>query len=82
MFETKWDRWERAVSLWSHMERLTERFQWPIPAQVRAEFDALIASCRSALEAPLFEAAWAQGQLLSTDQAIEFARATLKPGTG
>ena len=74
-FETKLAQWERATCLWSHTERLIERYQSPIPAILRADFDAFIASCRSHLPPAKFEAAWAKGQMLLPDQAMEYARA-------
>jgi hypothetical protein len=52
-----------------------ERLYYPRPNLVQAQIGALLAACRAALGEEAFDAAWADGQALTLEQAVEEALA-------
>jgi hypothetical protein len=52
-----------------------ERLYYPRPNLVQAQIGALLAACRAALGEEAFDAAWADGQALTLEQAVDEALA-------
>jgi predicted ATPase/class 3 adenylate cyclase len=67
----------RAANLLAAAEAIREAADAPMLVFERTEYDAAIATVRERLEAPEFEAAWADGRRLSTDEAVALALAVL-----
>jgi tetratricopeptide (TPR) repeat protein len=71
---------ERSVCLFGAVEALRERAgdRRPAPAVLNidpARTEASLSACRAKLTPPAFEAAWAAGQAMTTDEAVAFALA-------
>ncbi len=61
---------ERAATLWSHVNALCDLPAWPPLTQ---DIERLSREIRSHLSAAEFAAAWAAGQAMTTEQAVEYA---------
>ncbi len=68
-------RQERAARLCGAAAALRDATGAPLPSVDRASFDRTLSAARAALGTAAFEAAWAAGQALSPDQAIDEATA-------
>ena len=67
----------RAAELLAAAEAIRETADAPMLVFERTEYDAAVAAVRDRLEAQQFEAAWADGRRLSTDEAVALALAVL-----
>jgi predicted ATPase/class 3 adenylate cyclase len=66
-------RAEHAARLFGAVEALRVPMNAPFPARERNDYDRSVAAARSALDSERFSAAWAEGSLLSLEQAIAYA---------
>ena len=64
---------ERAARLLGAAENLYASIHFEMSAKERAEHDQAIASARAALGDEAFAAAWAEGRMMTMEQAIAFA---------
>ena len=64
---------ERAARLLGAVHRLQETLNLSLIDLHRAEYDNSMAATRSALGDAAFEAAWAEGYAMTTEQAVEYA---------
>ena len=64
---------DRALRLFGAAEALRERIQSSMAEEERVEYDAAVVQIRSMLTQADFDSLWAEGQSLSTEQAIELA---------
>ena len=64
---------ERAARLWGAEERLWKAIGAGMNAHEREEHDSIIAEARAQIAPELFEAAWAAGRNLTTEQALAYA---------
>ncbi len=64
---------ERAARLYGAAESLREKIGIAMTALEREEYEAAVARLRSEMDATLFASAWAEGRLLSMDQAVRYA---------
>ena len=62
---------ERAVRLWAAVETLRTALSFPLPPEEKTAYQQRMAAARSALGEEAFVSAWAQGQTLTIEQAIE-----------
>jgi predicted ATPase/DNA-binding XRE family transcriptional regulator len=69
---------ERAAWLYGAAAAMREDRGWPLPPAKRAEQERTVAAARGALGEAAFEAAWAKGHALPSEEAIEH---TLTPGS-
>jgi len=67
------DQMERAVRLLGAVENLYASIHFEMSAKERAEHDHAIASARAVLGEEAFAAAWAEGRMMTMEQAIAFA---------
>ena len=67
----------RAATLLAAAEAIREAAEAPMLVFERAEYDVAVASVRERLDGPEFEAAWADGRQLGTDEAVALALAAL-----
>jgi tetratricopeptide (TPR) repeat protein len=65
----------RAVRLLGAADAAREIAGSPLPPSEREEQDQIIAEARSTLEENAFNMAWAEGQAMSLEQAVEYALA-------
>jgi len=63
----------RATRLAAAHVALNEAQRLQMPAWYSTEFDQVVAGVREALGAPVFAAAWAEGRVMSVEQAIAYA---------
>ncbi|HEY8596902.1 MAG TPA: tetratricopeptide repeat protein [Thermomicrobiales bacterium] len=61
---------ERAARLWGAAEALREAISAPVPANLVAYLDGLIAAARARVDGATWAAAWAAGRLLPLEEAI------------
>jgi hypothetical protein len=66
---------DRAARLLGAAEAMRERLGATVPGLLRKEHDARVAQTRQALGEDAFAAAWAQGRMMSADEAIAYALA-------
>ncbi|MFL5732354.1 MAG: tetratricopeptide repeat protein, partial [Chloroflexia bacterium] len=66
----------RAVRLFGAADALLERLMAPLTPADRTQYDTDLAATRSQLDAPTWQAAWAEGRALTLDQAIVYALET------
>ncbi len=64
---------ERAARLFGASEALREAIHFPIPPLEREEYDRSVALAREACEEQKFTANWKSGQLMTLEQALDFA---------
>jgi predicted ATPase len=64
---------ERAARLWGTSESLQQEVGWSLSPERREQFDLSQAQARRGLGAEAFSAAWAVGQKMTLDQAMEYA---------
>ena len=67
----------RAAQLLAAAEAIREAAEAPMLVFERAEYDAAVATVRQRLDGSTFDAAWADGRRLSTDDAVALAFAVL-----
>ena len=63
----------QAVMLFSTAHAMRETLGVPLPPVDRAAHDSVLATCRTQLGEAVFARAWAEGEALSLEQAIDFA---------
>ena len=68
-----------AARLWGAAEALREAMGTPIPPVYRTDHDRSVAAARAQLGEKVFAAAWAQGRLMSPEQALAAQVMPLKP---
>ncbi len=64
---------ERAARLFGAAEALRERIGMVLPPVERSEYEEYVAAVRTAMDEHDFTAAWAEGRVMSLDQAVGFA---------
>ncbi len=69
----KWASYERAARLWAAAERLRQEIGSPQLSSDQEEQDNATDIARTALGEADFAAAWAQGQIMTLESAIEYA---------
>ncbi|MBI5305692.1 MAG: tetratricopeptide repeat protein [Chloroflexi bacterium] len=69
---------ERAARLFGAAELLREQLGTPMPPVYRDDCEKYLPRTRAQLDAAAFNAAWATGQAMTVEQAIEFALAEIK----
>ena len=62
---------ERAATLFGAAAKVRERLGAPLPPVFRPPHDSAVAALREALGEPAFAMAWANGQTLSIDEAVD-----------
>ena len=67
------DQMERAARLFGAVESLHASMQFEMSAKERAEHEQAIASARAALGEEVFAAVWAEGRMMTMEQAITYA---------
>jgi predicted ATPase/class 3 adenylate cyclase len=67
------DRTERAARLFGAAESLREQIAMPMDPDERVEYDHQVESLRGRMDAKTFAAAWAEGRVLTMEQAISYA---------
>ena len=65
----------RAAQLLGAAEEVRETTRWPLTTDNRVEHERWIKAIHAQLAPAAFEAAWAAGRAMSTDQAIDYALA-------
>ena len=65
----------KAIRLISAADTLYRRFDLTIPAEERHDYDEALAEAKAKVESAAFEAAWAEGQAMSLEQAAAYAGA-------
>ena len=63
----------RAARLWGAAEALRTRIGASLSPAERSRHDGCVAATRARLDAATFEAAWAEGQAMTLEQAIAYA---------
>lgn len=71
------DDLRRAAQLLAASEAIREAAEAPMLVFERAEYDAAVAKVRERIDGATFDAAWADGRRLSTDEAVALAFAML-----
>jgi hypothetical protein len=64
---------ERAARLFGAAEALRERIRIVLPPVERPEYEQYVADARAQMDDQVFTAAWAEGQALSLDEAVQYA---------
>jgi tetratricopeptide (TPR) repeat protein len=64
---------QRAIKLFGAAEALREKIHSPMTDYERVEYDQGVAQLRSSLNESEFNSLWAEGRVLTMDQAIQFA---------
>ena len=70
---------ERAAQLYGAVAFLRDAIGAPIPLNERPSYDRDLAATRTALGDAVFEAAWAEGQVMTLEQAVAYALEELLP---
>jgi hypothetical protein len=63
----------QATRLCAVAATLREHAQTPLPAEERTAFEQVMAACKAALGEPSFAGEWAEGAVLTQDDALTYA---------
>jgi len=72
------ERWIAGARIAGAADALRRRLGVPIAPADRIHLDAWMESCRQALEEQVFDAAWREGEAMTSDQAVSYALGELR----
>jgi predicted ATPase/class 3 adenylate cyclase/DNA-binding CsgD family transcriptional regulator len=71
-----------AVRLWGSAEGLRKTLSMPVPPIYRADYERLVVFARTQLGGRSFAAAWAEGRMMTPEQALAAETRVMKPSSG